>query len=121
MKLKELYYTLNSYMDDIYNRYKDSEDISVVITLSEPLVGCRTYAEVDDINLGFDWEENQLRIEPKTKLVRLGNSLNDIKEPYIRVDKTTNRKYYFCSSCGGNINRKDYYCKYCGQKLREKY
>ncbi len=47
-----------------------AEEIEVLITTSESTVGGRAYSRVKGITLGFDWERNQLRIEPNDKLIK---------------------------------------------------
>jgi hypothetical protein len=66
--------------------------------------------------MGFDWEHGQFRIEPKDKLVRIGNTLNDVKPPYDR--QYDNRAYWWCQTCGCKVSKDDKFCRTCGQKLK---
>lgn len=57
--------------DAIKNLHKDQrpEDITVLITLDEDSIGQRACSGIRNINLGFDWERDQLRLEPEKPLV----------------------------------------------------
>lgn len=57
-------------IDTLYESVHNPELITVYITTSEPSIGGRAKADVDYVTLGFDWENNQLRINPKQKLIK---------------------------------------------------
>lgn len=61
MKLSEL-------NEAVQRQLKGNGDAEVMITLSEPSVGCRAFSRVTSAGLGFDWEADQFRIEPEEKL-----------------------------------------------------
>lgn len=113
MNLKELKETV----DFVFNRSKNPEGSSVVITLSEPSIGSRAYSSVQGIYIGFDWETNQIRIEPSVDLVKKGNSLTDIRP--IKFRKSFDKKNIVsaCPNCDSRIAKTDCYCRYCGQRL----
>ncbi len=115
MKLIEL----KNKIDFICDRCENPKDIDVCITLVEPSVGGRAKVGVQSVNLGFDWEKNQLRIEPDKEIVRKGRDLQTvipIKERF-SFDKTC--KVFRCPICDGHLNKNDRYCKFCGQRLKE--
>jgi hypothetical protein len=114
MNLEELKSNIDFTIERL--RHVDAKDVPVLITLSENSVGARSSTKVKYVEMGFDFEHNQLRIEPEVNLVKMGNSLKDIK-PVI-CEEFEGRKYYFCPRCGQKIAKDDYYCRYCGQKLR---
>lgn len=66
MNFKEL----KNRIDTLYKSAHNPELITVYITTSEQSIGGRAKADVDYITLGFDWENNQLRINPKQKLIK---------------------------------------------------
>ena len=55
-------------------RPNDLEQINVCITVSGHSIGGRPYSDVERVYLGFDWEHNQLRIEPEKELTLLTNN-----------------------------------------------
>lgn len=116
MNLKEFKNVIDSIYDGL--TFSKPEEISVVITTSEPSFGGRAYSDINAIHLGFDWEHNQLRINPTKKLVGLGKDLPDEVEVYSRTyDK---KECYFCPRCNGFIGAKDKFCRHCGQKFLKK-
>lgn len=67
MNLKEL----KARIDKLCEYYgKDLERCTVYITTSEPSIGGRAKCGVKSVALGFDWENNQLRIDPEEKLIK---------------------------------------------------
>ena len=57
-------------IDFIYNSTRTPDDIEVVITTSESSIGGRAKCDIYGIYKGFDWEHNQVRIEPMNKLIK---------------------------------------------------
>lgn len=114
MNLEELKTKIDKIIES--NKYSDLKDIKVLVTLKEPSIGWRAFSEVRDVHLGIDWENNQLRIEPKDDLVKQGRTYNDVKEVRERIYE--NKKYYFCGRCEGKVSKVDKYCKHCSQKLK---
>lgn len=115
MNLDELKTTVDYTINDLSNK-EDAKNIPVLITLSEGSIGARASSTINDVNMGFDWEHGQFRIEPSRKLVRKGNALTDVKEIIQR--EFEGRKYYVCPRCESKISKSDNYCRYCGQKLK---
>lgn len=97
------------------NKYKP-KDIQVVITLKNASVGGRAYSPVENICMGMDWEDGELRISPTKPLFSEGNRLSDVA-PVIEK-KFNNRKYHVCSNCFQKIIKSDFFCRYCGKKLK---
>lgn len=114
MHLKQLKILVDSAIDNLY--FEKPENIPVLITLSENSIGARAASTVKYAGLGFDWENNQFRIEPEKPLVTKGNNLSDVKG--ILCKEYNGRKLYFCPRCQSKITKNDYYCRYCGQKLK---
>ncbi|AMN31106.1 hypothetical protein BFS06_14330 [Clostridium perfringens] len=112
MNLKEL----KESIDKIENHHKNIENISVLINLKESSIGPRAFSRIKYACLGFDWEENQFRIEPEFDLVKLGNSLNVEKEKICR--EFNGRKYYACPKCKKKVAKGDKFCKHCSQKMK---
>lgn len=114
MNLKQL----KEIVDFQYNKSKIiKEDIQVVITLKDPSVGGRAFSSITDINMGIDWESNELRIEPKKRLFSEENRMSSVK-PVIEKE-FNNRKYHVCPNCLQKIIKSDCFCRYCGQKLNK--
>lgn len=101
---------------DLLPSYQKAEDIPVLITLSSNSVGARASCEAKYVGMGIDWEGGQFRIEPSVKLVKIGDSLIDVKPP--RQKEFSGRKYYTCQRCECKISRDDKFCRQCGQRLR---
>ena len=79
MTLAELKKIVDSYCE---NKYVNPDEVNVIITLEEMSIGPRAGTGVENIFMGFDWEHNQLRIQPKEKLVRY-NKQRDIPKRII--------------------------------------
>jgi hypothetical protein len=112
MNLKEFINHLDV-IKSVFPSYKNMEEISVLITTSESSIGGRAYTEVKNIFMGFDWENNQLRIEPVDKLLK--QPIRDISK--ISRLETGGMLYWGCSHCGRKVSKEDYYCRQCGRKL----
>lgn len=100
---------------------KMEPDPDVVITLSQPSVGPRAYCNVHAVFKGFDWEANQIRIEPAQKLI-LKEKDRDIPmkmrvKEYDAVTKTIFIRS--CPICEKHVKKTDNYCPKCGQRLEE--
>ncbi|HAU86001.1 MAG TPA: hypothetical protein DCW90_11035 [Lachnospiraceae bacterium] len=67
MTLAELKKIVDSYCE---NKYTNPEEVNLIITLDEMSIGPRAGTGVENAFMGFDWEHNQFRIQPKDKLVR---------------------------------------------------
>ena len=114
MDLLELKTIIDSTIENL--RYEKPENISVLITLSESSIGPRASSSVKYASLGFDWEHNQFRLQPRKPLVTKGNSLTDVKN--ITCKQFEGRNYYFCPRCQQKISKNDSFCRYCSQKLK---
>ena len=64
MNLKEL----KARIDFLVKAYPDAENLKVAITTKGNSVGGREYTNIKGINRGFDWEHNQIRIDPEDNL-----------------------------------------------------
>ena len=79
MTLAELKKIVDAYYE---GKYVNPDEVNVIITLEEMSMGPRAGTGVESIFMGFDWESNQLRIQPKEKLVRY-NKQSDIPKDII--------------------------------------
>ena len=61
---------LKERIDVIYKISENPDKVSVRITLDESSIGGRASVGVSSIMMGFDWESNQLRIEPDKSIVK---------------------------------------------------
>nr|WP_312985388.1 hypothetical protein [Clostridioides sp.] len=68
MNLKELKQAIDTIVESL-PRNTTLEDISVMINLSQPSICCRASVGIKDIKMGFDWEHNQLRIDPDKPII----------------------------------------------------
>ena len=69
MNLKEF----KDRVDFLYKTERNPENVKVVITTYEGgTLGGRPYCNIGYLHMGFDWEHNQLRIEPENKLIKWG-------------------------------------------------
>lgn len=59
---------LKNKIDHILTMHPDYADHIVVVTTSDSSVGGRAYSEIRSIYNGFDWEQNQVRIDVVDKL-----------------------------------------------------
>ena len=73
MNLKEF----KKRLDFLYKSVQDPEYIEVCITVKEVAIGGRARCGVKYISLGFDWEHNQLRIEPSQDLFKHQIKINN--------------------------------------------
>jgi hypothetical protein len=112
MNLKELINNIKI-IESLFPSYQNMEDVNVVITTSESSIGGRAFTEVRNIFEGFDWERNQLRIEPIDKLLK--QPIRDTAE--IIKQSLSGISFSGCSYCGRKVSREDYYCRQCGRKF----
>ena len=113
MNLKDFKDRINA----CYDHCKNPEEIEVLITLDTPSMGPRASSGIGSVNIGFDWEANQLRIEPKLRLERKGLT-RDNNRPKIYNNKPDSvLNGYWCPRCQQGVDEKDKYCKHCGQKI----
>ena len=111
MNLKELYEIIKHYLE-----IGDYEDATVLLTLNERSIGSRASTNVSYAGIGMDWEHNQFRLEPESKICRLGNTFQDAMLPRERI--YDGRTYRSCKRCEERVGKEDNFCKRCGQKLR---
>ena len=58
-------------IDFLYATETNPERVRVVITTYEGnTAGTRPWCDIEGLHLGFDWENGQLRLEPKSKLTK---------------------------------------------------
>lgn len=116
MNLAELQQIVNGYCESVTDSGTRLEDISVLINLSEPSIGPSASAAVESIYMGFDWENNQLRIEPAKKIVTLSKRLDDVR-PCVQEPRY-DASLHWCPRCANRVKETDNFCKSCGQKMR---
>lgn len=97
--------------------HKNPEEVTVCITLSDRSIGPRANTGVRAVNLGFDWEANQFRVEPLDQIVRLGRSKEDEQQCLKSFDKIMNKTFFHCPRCEKIIRGKVRYCSSCGQRI----
>ena len=103
-------------LKDIIDRTNENDlDARIVITLDEPSIGSRAFTSIIMAHMGFDWENNQFRIEPKEPIAR---------NKFSRDTPRDIRKWrdgYFCPKCDGSLMKKEVkesrYCRRCGQRF----
>ena len=112
-ELKEL--TVKDLKDIIDRTNENDLDARIVITLDEPSIGSRAFTSIILAHMGFDWENNQFRIEPKEPIAR---------NKFSRDTPRDIRKWrdgYFCPKCDGSLMKKEVkesrYCRRCGQRF----
>ena len=113
MTVRDIKDTLDFYSEHGY------DDANVLITLSEPSIGARAFAEIKYISAGIDWENGQIRIEPIVELCRKGRTLEDPRPLHTfqyLYDKRTTYSYH-CANCGKKNPKDANYCNRCGQRL----
>ena len=112
MTLTELKKTVDSYCE---TKYVNPDEVNVIITLEEMSIGSRAGTGIENIFLGFDWEHNQLRIQPKEKLVRY-NKQRDIPKDILYYKL---QDIHYCPTCQHPLKkteaRNNKYCPFCGQ------
>lgn len=117
MKLSELKQDIDRL---VYLPYTD-EDRDVVITLSDPSVGARSFVDVRMVVPGIDWEHHQIRIEPADKIIRYSKDrdtpmLAHIMKEYSKADNKTYISCH-CPRCGHSLRKEAKYCDSCGQAV----
>lgn len=112
-ELKEL--TVKDLKDIIDRTNENDLDARIVITLDEPSIGSRAFTSIIMAHMGFDWENNQFRIEPKEPIAR---------NKFSRDTPRDIRKWrdgYSCPKCDGSLMKKEVkesrYCRRCGQRF----
>lgn len=112
-ELKEL--TVKDLKDIIDRTNENDLDARIVITLDEPSIGSRAFTSIIMAHMGFDWENNQFRIEPKEPIARNKFSRDTPRD----IKKWRNG--YFCPKCDGSLMKKEVkesrYCRRCGQRF----
>ena len=110
MKLSELNNTIQRHLDC-------NGDAEVVVTLSEPGIGRRAFSDIRSVNMGFDWETNQFRLEPDKKLTSYAKD-RDNPQPALRITfKDGSRPIIKCPKCETKLRKDDRYCPRCGQAI----
>lgn len=89
---------------------------TVVITLSQPSVGARASVGIKGIFSGFDWEHNQIRIEPTELICKRGRAKDDPAKINIFAFSYP-KKFYLCPMCEERVKKDNQYCPRCGQRL----
>lgn len=89
---------------------------TVLITLSQPSVGARSFIDITGIFAGFDFERGQVRIEPTEPICKRGRAKNDPVKINIFAFSGP-RKFYNCPMCDSAVRKDSKYCSTCGQRL----
>ena len=100
---------------EIIGEFK-GDNKEVLINLSEASVGVQAFADISYISEGFDWELNQIRIEPSKPLITK-NKDRDLIIPKVKDPLFPRR--YVCRACGNYVEKEDNYCRTCGQCIKE--
>lgn len=108
---------LKELVDGLCKRHKGLANAQVMITLAEPSIGGRAAAQIKGIYAGFDWEHNQIRVEPEESLVRQGHTYEDPMPIRKIVFAGSNRPVYVCPKCESTVAKIDHFCRECGQRL----
>ncbi len=105
---------------NLYAERGEYDNNRVVISLSEPSIGGRAYAEVQGIYPGFDWERGQMRIEPGKKILSYEKDRDKEVEPIKRDWENNGRitRIFSCPKCGSKLKKSDRFCSCCGQKIK---
>lgn len=64
---------LKRIVDFSCNNHHNPEKVKVIVTLNNSNIGPRAGSSVVAAYLGFDWEENQFRLDVEDKIVRKEN------------------------------------------------
>ena len=67
MNLKELKEKIDFFFE---HSHIDPEKVKVVITTNNPSIGARAGVNLDHVQLGFDWENGQLRLGSNEKIFK---------------------------------------------------
>lgn len=114
MTLTELKKIVDAYYE---GKYVNPDEVNVIITLEEMSMGPRAGTGVESIFMGFDWEHNQLRIQPKEKLVRY-NKQRDIPKDILYYKL---QDFHYCPTCQHPLKktetRNNNFCPFCGQRF----
>lgn len=96
-------------------RYQQLNEIQVLITLKDRSVGGRASSAIRRIDMGFDWESGQLRIEPEQRLIAEAKS-RSIAMPTVKAE-SGGVTFTACQKCMMKVAKDDGYCRHCGQRL----
>ena len=115
MKLKQLKENVDYLIE------KGFSENEVYITLSDTSIGERAKVSFNYIVNGFDWESNQIRIEPNEKIIRYKNNRDNILPPKQKIYFIKERKTIVlkCPKCETKLRKNDIFCFHCGQKVKE--
>lgn len=116
MNLAELKTIVDGYSESVLENGTKLEDISVLINLSEPSIGPSASSGVESVYMGFDWENNQLRIEPTKKIATLSKRLDTVRPCVQKPHRDAS--LYWCPRCTNQVKETDNFCRSCGQKMR---
>lgn len=115
MKAKKLKEVIDFYINNGH------ENDDVVITLSEPSIGCRAFSDIRYVASGFDFEHGQIRIEPEKSLLSKTKDRDAPMKPWAKTYDYGNRKQTIihCPICENKLRKADKYCSKCGQMISE--
>ena len=76
MKLSDLKRIIDTIYEEVVNGYRtdgvnNPDEVDVLITTEDLSIGRRGNVGIKAINLGFDWETGELRIEPVVPIKRV--------------------------------------------------
>lgn len=93
---------------------------SVLVTLSDKSIGARAAAGITNINVGFDWEQGQIRISTDKKIISYDKD-RDLPMSATKWDCDNGngkiRHLLICPKCDNRLKKDDRYCSNCGQRL----
>ena len=114
MKLLELKQSVDFAVENLRD-YQSPSDISVLITTNDRSVGGKACSGVRSVDMGFDWEDGQFRIEPSSYIITESRS----RSHPVPVTNCESGGVTFtaCGKCLMKVAKDDGYCRHCGQKL----
>lgn len=76
MKLSDLKRVVDAIYEEVVNGYRidgvnNPDEVDVLITTEDLSIGRRGNVGIKAINLGFDWETGECRIEPTSPIIRV--------------------------------------------------
>lgn len=96
-------------------------DYPVMVTLKQPSVGARAFANITGIYPGFDLEHGQMRLETDTAVTSYRKDRDLVLEAYkvdIPIGNKT-RHLVECPKCENHLRKGDKYCSRCGQRIKQ--
>lgn len=83
----------------------------VVIVLSQKSIGPHASSTIENVILGFDWDNGKILIRPSKRL------LEDEMSRDVGKMRTFWHEVLRCPTCERRVTKKAKYCEHCGQKF----